>query len=59
MIVDDGKLKQVIEYVNSSPDYSFERFIKEHNLEKDSVQRAFDVVIKCPRSEERRVGKEC
>ena len=48
MIVDDGKLKQVIEYVNSSPDYSFERFIKEHNLEKDSVQRAFDVVIKCP-----------
>ena len=33
MIVDDGKLKQVIEYVNSSPDYSFERFIKEHNLE--------------------------
>lgn len=48
MLVDDEKLKKVVEYVNSSPDYSFERFIKEHDLEKDSVKRAFDTVVRCP-----------
>ena len=48
MLIDEDKLKKVVEYVNSSHEYSFEKFIDEHNLGKDSVQRAFDVVIKCP-----------
>lgn len=40
--------QQVVEYINNSDMYTFERFVIEHRLDDDSVKRDHDIIIKCP-----------
>lgn len=48
MKVNNDLQKQVVEYINSSELYTFERFIKENRLDDEVIRRDHDVIIKCP-----------
>lgn len=40
--------QQVVDYINDSEMYTFERFVKEHRLDDDAIRRDHDIIIKCP-----------
>lgn len=48
MMINENCLKKAVEYINASESYTFRNFIREHALDKDLVERPYDVVIRCP-----------